>query len=324
MGFDYRIASLKPCEKTDPLLEAQEAACKELMTRIQRTKYWKKLPLPSNYRLDRLLMSQRKIFEEIISDHREGRAEAKVLMQQLLTATDDNGKHIGDDELVQLVHAFIAAGHETTGAFLQWTMYYLATHPELQEQVRDELSQVMGDKQDIDYEDYQKLTLLDKVLKETLRLRPPIPIMLRAASEDLMLGDYAVKKDSPILVMLGAMQKDPKYWGDNASFFDISHFDEEIESQREKFTFAPFGLGPRICVGHRFTMIEAAVIIGQLLRSYRFSWPEGQKVEPALSLVLTTKSALQFKVEALTQKADLPQANTQAAKDIKAQEEGDR
>ncbi len=300
VGFDYRIDSFQPDDKTDPLLEAQDIQSKELMKRIQRTKYWKKLPLPSNYRLDKMMQVQRRIFEDIIKEHREGRAESKVLIDQMITATDENGEHVSDDELVQLVHSFIAAGHETSGAFLQWTLYYLATHPELQEQLRDELNTVLGDEEDITYEHYQNLTLMDQVLKESLRLRPPIPIMLRSTSEDLTLQGYRVKKDTPILIMLGAMQKDPKYWGDNANFFDVAHFDKEAESNRERFVYAPFGLGPRICVGHRFTMIEAAVIIGQLVRNYRFTWPEGQKVEPILALVWTTKQSMRFKIEPIT------------------------
>lgn len=301
VGFDYRIASFKSNDQTDPLLAAQELQCKELMIRIQRTKYWKHLPLPSNYRLDKMMQIQRKIFEEIIRSHSDGQAEAKVLMQQLLTATDDEGQQLGEDELVQLVHSFIAAGHETSGAFLQWTLYYLATHPELQEQLREEINATIGDAQDITYEHYQNMPLMDKVLKESLRLRPPIPIMLRSAAKDLTLGGYSIKKNSPILIMLGAMQKDKQYWGDNANFFDPEHFSEQAVSKRQKFVFAPFGLGPRICVGHRFSMIEATVIIAQLIRAYRFTWPEGQNVEAILSLVWTTKQSLKFNIEPIVQ-----------------------
>lgn len=297
VGFDYRIASFKSDEQIDPLLEAQELQCKELMNRIQRTKYWKKLPLPSNYRLDKMMAIQYAIFSDIIKQHAEGRAESKVLMHQLMTALDDDGKHIAEEELIQLVHSFIAAGHETSGAFLQWTLYYLATHPDIQQALRDEVHIVMGDDQDVSYEHYQNMPIMDKVLKESLRLRPPIPIMLRSTSEDVLLEGYAVKKDTPILIMLGALQKDKRYWGSKADFFDIAHFDPEEEAKRERFVYAPFGLGPRVCVGHRFAMIEATVIMAQLLKRYRFSWVEGQALQPVLSLVWTTKQPMQFKVE---------------------------
>jgi predicted RND superfamily exporter protein/cytochrome P450 len=301
VGFDYRIDSFKSDEKTDPLLAAQELMSKELMNRIQRTKYWKKLPLPSNYRLDKMIAIQTAIFSDIIKQHSEGNAESKVLMHQLMTAVDDNGEHIHEDELIQLVHSFIAAGHETSGSFLQWTLYYFATHPELQQQVREEINTVLGDATDVSYEHYQNMPMMDKVLKESLRLRPPIPIMLRSTEKDLNLQGYAVKKDTPILIMLGAMQKDEQYWGEKANFFDISHFDKDAEEQRERFVFAPFGLGPRLCVGHRFSMIEATVIFSQLLRHYRFSWAENQTVEPILSLVWTTKNSMRFNVEAVNE-----------------------
>ncbi|MFT4908525.1 MAG: putative RND superfamily exporter protein/cytochrome P450 [Oleispira sp.] len=300
VGFDYRINSFKSDEKTDPLLAAQELMSKELMNRIQRTKYWKKLPLPSNYRLDKMIAIQTAIFSDIIKQHSEGDAESKVLMKQLMSAVDDDGEHIGEDELIQLVHSFIAAGHETSGSFLQWTLYYLATHPELQQQVREEINTVLGDASDVSYEHYQNMPTMDKVLKESLRLRPPIPIMLRSTAEDLNLQGYAVKKDTSILIMLGAMQKDEQYWGEKANFFDIAHFDKAAEEKRERFVFAPFGLGPRLCVGHRFSMIEATVILSQLLRHYRFSWAENQTVEPILSLVWTTKKSMRFNVEAIT------------------------
>jgi cytochrome P450 len=303
VGFDYRIESFKADAQTDPLIEAQELQCQELMKRIQRTKYWKKLPLPSNYRLDKMMKIQYSIFSDIIKQHAEGKAESKVLMNQLMTALDDDGEHIIEDELIQLVHSFIAAGHETSGAFLQWSLYYLATHPELQQQLRDEVNSVLGDANDISYEHYQNMPIMDKVLKESLRLRPPIPIMLRSAAEDVLLDGYVVKKDTPILIMLGAMQKDKKYWGENADFFDISHFDKEAEKQRERFVYAPFGLGPRVCVGHKFTMIEATVILAQLLRAYRFSWTEGQTVKPVLSLVWTTKESMRFTVEPIQSNA---------------------
>jgi len=299
VGFDYRIASFESDEQTDPLLEAQELQCKELMKRIQRTKYWKKLPLPSNYRLDKMMDVQRRIFSDIIKQHAEGNAESKVLMNQLMTALDDDGQNIAEDELIQLVHSFIAAGHETSGAFLQWTLYYLATHPDLQQAVRDEVTQVMGSSDNVTYEHYQNMPIMDKVLKESLRLRPPIPIMLRSTSEDVQLEGYQVKKDTPILIMLGALQKDKRYWGDKADFFDIAHFDKKAEAERERFVYAPFGLGPRVCVGHRFAMIEATVIMAQLLKHYRFSWVEGQTLEPVLSLVWTTKQPMKFKADAI-------------------------
>ena len=76
-------------------------------------------------------------------------------------------------------------------------------------------------------------------------------------------------------------------------------FDKAAEDKRERFVFAPFGLGPRICVGHRFSMIEATVILSQLLRHYKFTWAENQTVEPILSLVWTTKKSMRFNVEAI-------------------------
>jgi len=310
VGFDYRLESLAPGGATDPILEAEEAACRELMTRLQRTKYWKKLPLPSNYRLDRLLLSQRRILEEIIRERREGHGEAKVLLDQFLRATDESGSQLNDEELLQMVHHFVAAGHETTGTLLHWVLYYLATHPELQDKVRAEIEQVVGEKESIDYEDFRALVTLEKVVKETLRMRPPIPIMLRSAGEETVLGGYRIPKDAVMLVMIGSVHNNPAYWGSNANFFDPENFSTENEATRTQYAYAPFGIGPRLCIGHRFTMLEAGIVLAQLIRNYRFEWIPGQDMRPVLRLVWSTRNGIRLKVTPVPARASAPHPAT--------------
>lgn len=309
VGFDYRLESLTPGGASDPILEAEEAACRELMTRLQRTKYWKMLPLPSNYRLDRLMLSQRRILEEIIKERREGHGEAKVLLDYFLRATDESGSHLNDEELMQLVHNFVAAGHETTGTLLHWVLYYLATHPELQDKVRAEIEQVVGAKESIDYEDFRALVTLEKVVKETLRVRPPIPIMLRSAGEETVLGGYRIPKDAVMLVMIGSVHNNPVYWGNNADFFDPENFSTENEAARTQYAYAPFGIGPRLCIGHRFTMLEAGIVLAQLIRHYRFEWIQGQDMRPVLRLVWSTRNGIRLKTTPLAQTASTTDAD---------------
>lgn len=303
VGFDYRLASLTPDGKHDPLLEAQELASRALIKRLQRTKYWKQLPLPENFRLDQAMAAQRRIIEGIIAERKDGHEDAKLLLDQLVRAVDDDGQKLSDEEVYQQVYNFLAAGHETSGALLQWAMYYLSTHPEVQEQLRAELDQVLGERDEITFEDFKAMPVMNQFLQECLRVRPPIPIMLRAAGEDIELGGYHVPKDAVVLVMIGEVQRDPKYWGGNAEFFDIDHFAPGADANRPNHAYAPFGIGPRICIGHRFTMLEAAVMFGHLLRHYRFRWPAGQAVEPKLELVWTTRQPLRFNVEALATEA---------------------
>lgn len=303
VGFDYRLASLTPDGKHDPLLDAQELASKALIKRLQRTKYWKQLPLPENFALDRAMAAQRRLIEEIIAERKDGHQDAKLLLDQLMTALDDQGQKLSDEEVYQQVYNFLAAGHETSGALLQWAMYYLATHPDVQEQLRAELERVLGERDEITFDDFKAMPVMNQFLQECLRVRPPIPIMLRAAGEDVELGGYHVPKGAVVLVMIGEVQRDPKYWGGNAEFFDIEHFAPGADANRPNHAYAPFGIGPRICIGHRFTMLEAAVMFGHLLRHYRFRWPAGQAVEPKLELVWTTRQPLRFHVEALATEA---------------------
>lgn len=299
-GFDYRIADLMPAAgQVDPLREAQEQACAQLAKRLQRTKYWKQLPIPANFRLERLLAEQRRLIESIIAERKEGHEESKLMLDQFLKAVDDQQNKLPDEEVFQLTANFLAAGHETTGALLQWAMYYLATHPELQETLRQELHTVLDGRDEISFDDVKRLEQMNKFLQECLRLRPPIPLMVRSAAKDMELDGYLVKKDSVIGIMIGELQRDPKYWGSNADFFDPAHFDEDRVAARPQNAYAPFGIGPRICIGHRFTMLEAAVVFGHLLRHYRFHWLAGQTATPKLALVWSPRESLRFTVEPL-------------------------
>ena len=298
-GFDYDISSFEGSGDTDPILHAEEEGCKELMKRIQRTKYWKKLPIPSNFRIKKIIDESTDILMTISRQREDAHESSAVLLDMLKAAKDENGEKLEEGELLQLVHHFVAAGHETTGALLQWLLYYLCTHPDIQENVRKEVNQVMGDSKEVAFEHYKQMEYLNKVIKETLRLRPPIPIMLRSTKVDTELNGYYIKKGSSLSLVIGAVQNNPEIWGNNYNSFDPSHFDDDKMKLRPKHCFIPFGLGPRICVGHQFSMVEATVVIAQLVRHYHFELLPGQKIRPFLQLVWTMKDNLNVKATPL-------------------------
>lgn len=294
-AFDYPVNALE-AGSHDPILVTQEMAAKELIKRIQRTKYWKKLPLPSNFRMEKMLAEQEKILRDIIAEKKEHADDAKILLNEFLRARDDNGGSMTETELLHMCMQFMAAGHETTGAALQWTLYFLATHPDVQERLLAEANDVLGDKENIDFDDVKKMTYFEQVFNESMRVRAPIPVMVRMAAEDTVINGNFFAKDSVVMIMVGEVQRDPRYWGNDADFFDPEHFAPGKESGRPRAAYIPFGLGPRLCVGHRFTMLEAAILIVQLLREYRFGYIAGQNVEPFLRTSLSTKNGIRLTV----------------------------
>lgn len=294
-GFDYHIESLEEGFH-DPILDTQEMATRELVKRIQRTKYWKKLPLPSNFKLANLLKEQEKILKEIIAEKKENTDDAKILLNEFLRARDDNGGSMTETELLHMCMQFMAAGHETTGAALQWTLFFLATHPDVQAKVLAEADSILGDKKNIDFDDVKKMTYFEQVFNESMRVRAPIPVMVRMVAEDTVINGNFYPKDAVIMIMVGEVQRDTRYWGNDAEFFNPEHFAPGKDADRPRAAFIPFGLGPRLCIGHRFTMLEAAILIVQLLREYRFSYIPGQNVDPFLRTTWSTKNGIRLQV----------------------------
>lgn len=295
VGFDYAVDAVSNGQH-DPLLEAQEMAALELVKRVQRTRYWKKLPLPSNIRFARLLAEQQRLLEDIIHKQDDHAPEARMLLNDFIRARDDKGERMSDTELLHMCQQLMAAGHETTGSAMQWTLYYLTQHPQWLARVREEADTILGERTALEFEDVKRLRCFEQVFNEAMRIRPPFPLLVRSVAEDTVLNGYFYPKGAAILLMIGAVHVDSRYWGPHPERFDPEHFSPENEAQRTPNAFAPFGIGPRLCVGNRFTMMEAAMLVVPLLRQFDFELIPDQNVQPFLRTSWSTRNGIRFKV----------------------------
>lgn len=296
VGFDYAVDAINNGQH-DPLLEAQEMAATELVKRVQRTRYWKKLPLPANIRFARLMAEQQRLLQEIIHKQEEHAPEARLLLNDFMRARDDHGEKLSEQELLHMCQQLMAAGHETTGAAMQWTLYFLSQNPAWLARVRAEADEVMGERTQLEFEDVKRLRCFEQVFNEAMRIRPPFPLLARSVAEDTVLNGYFYPKGAAVLLMIGAVHIDSRYWGAHPERFDPEHFAPENEVARTPNAFAPFGIGPRLCVGNRFTMMEAAMLVVPLLRTFDFTLVPGQNVQPFLRTSWSTRQGIQFRVQ---------------------------
>lgn len=295
-GFNYEVDAINHSSH-DPMLEAQELAAIELVKRIQRTRYWKKLPLPSNFRLARLLVEQQQLLQKIISEQSEHETNARILLNDFIRARDDKGERLSETELLHMCQQLMAAGHETTGAAMQWTLYFLSQHPDWLYKIRTEADAILGERLYLQFEDIKRLQCFEQVFNEVMRLRPPFPILLRSVAKDTVLNGHFFPEGASLLLMIGAVQIDERYWGEQPEAFNPEHFSPENAAMREPNAYAPFGIGPRLCVGNRFTMMEAAMLLVPLLRTFEFELIEGQNVKPFLRTAWSTRSGIKFQVK---------------------------
>jgi cytochrome P450 len=183
---------------------------------------------------------------------------------------------------------FYVAGHETTANALAWTIYLLAAQPGLQEEARAEARAALsGDAGTL----ADRLPLLRQILDESMRLYPPAPRFDREAMADDQLGELAVKKGDLISIWPWVLHRHKKLWHEPDSF-DHTRFAPDAKARLHKFQYIPFGGGPRVCVGARFAVVEALIILAHWLSARAFSLPPGFRPDPVGSVTLRPRGGM--------------------------------
>ncbi|HEY6279335.1 MAG TPA: cytochrome P450 [Streptosporangiaceae bacterium] len=193
---------------------------------------------------------------------------------------------IRDQILMHLSNGF--NGPSITGA---WLAYILATRPDIEQRVLAEIDQITGGDPDYDlqYDDLMALPYTTQVIKETLRIYPPMPVTIRRSRKDGRLGRYRIRKDDIILVGTLAAQRDPRYWGPDPDRFDPEQFAMDKVVDRPRHAFIPFSIGKRQCMAQEVTFMMLRVVLFEIGKHYQLRLPPGATVTK--NTVVTTKPA---------------------------------
>lgn len=205
-------------------------------------------------------------------------------------------KTLNDKEIVGQALVFMLAGYETTSVLLTFFFYVMATEPEIQEKVYEEIRQTVGD-DEITYEKLGELQYLDMVINETLRMYPPFLRFDRIASQDYQLGDYLIPKGSFVNVPVYPIHHDSNYWPEPEKFIP-ERFSSEEKAKRHPMAYLPFGDGPRNCIGMRFALLEAKLGIAKAIRLVEFQISEKTQIPIQFGnlAILTSKKPIVLRV----------------------------
>ncbi|XP_023730814.1 cytochrome P450 76T24 [Lactuca sativa] len=213
------------------------------------------------------------------SDHHEP-SSSKDLTDLLLDISENEKSSISIDDIRNLLFDLFLAGTDTTSSTLEWAMAELIHSPEKMSKARSELEEVMG-KEDktIEESDISRLPYLQAVVKETLRLHPPVTFLIpHRAIADVEIQGYIIPKDAQILCNLWAMGQDPNVWSDAQTFRPERFLDVGIDYKGHDFELIPFGAGRRMCPALLLAHRMLHMMLGALI--YRFDWRiEGMKPE---------------------------------------------
>ncbi|KAI4486893.1 hypothetical protein M0802_012244 [Mischocyttarus mexicanus] len=170
--------------------------------------------------------------------------------------------------LLKTLHSFSEDGHDTTAMALVFALSLFAKHQDVQQRVRDEVSKVMiEDDYKLTISDLQDFSYLDRCIKESLRLYPSVHIISRTLTSDLQLDNYLVPADTICVVNIYSLHRNPRYWP-NPNVFDPDRFLPENVKQHYPFSYIPFSVGPRNCIGQKFAMLEIKLIVAYILRNF--------------------------------------------------------
>lgn len=179
---------------------------------------------------------------------------------------------IDDRAIKDQVNLMIFAGNDTSALTLSHAVVLLAMHPDIQRRAAAEVDRVLIDENvSITYDHVTQFVYIEQVLRETLRLFPVAPYLLRFCTADTQISRCIIPRGATIIVSLMTMQRNKAIWGDDADQFNPDHFCVEEMSKRNPNAFAAFSLGPRNCIGMRYALISMKIMLASLLRQFKFT-----------------------------------------------------
>jgi cytochrome P450 len=232
------------------------------------------------------------IIDDIIRERRASHQPRGDLLDTLLHSYDAEGHPMSDEQLRDEVMTLFLAGHETTAIALSWTCYLLCQHPQVESKLREELVTVLGDREPTP-EDLPRLRYTEMVLKESMRLYPPVWRIARKAIANCEIGGYLVTAGTNIFIFQSLTQRDAR-WFTNPDAFDPERWREDpIRSGKiPRFAYFPFGGGHRVCLGAAFATIEATLLLAMIHQRFHLDLVPGHLVEPLPSVTLRPKNGI--------------------------------
>jgi cytochrome P450 len=253
------------------------------------------LPRPGMFAAARAVRALRGATHAVLEQRRSVAAQPDDLLHRLTLARDpESGRSMDDRQLVDNLLTFYLAGHETTSRALAWTLYLLACFPDWAARAEAEVAAVTGGAP-VGAEHIERLALVQQILKESMRLYPPVPLMARQAAQDAEIGGIALRRGMSVVVPIYVIHRHARRWHDPDAF-DPERFSPANEAALERYQYLPFGAGPRICIGMAFAMIEATAMLATLLQHARFSRVEGRDPYPVARVTLLPRGGIALRV----------------------------
>jgi len=226
------------------------------------------IPIPSNVRYNRSVRQLDEIVYRFIREHEQrGPENGSDLLSVLMSARTEDGRPMPRKQIRDEATTLLLAGHETTALTLSWTFALLSQHPDVADRLAAELDDVLGDRPPA-VEDLPRLRYTEQVVAESMRLYPPAYVIGREALAGCEIGGWKVPAGTTLFMVPWVMHRDPRWFAD-PEVFRPERWNGGLAERLPRFAYFPFGGGPRLCVGNRFAMMEAVLLLASVARRFR-------------------------------------------------------
>jgi cytochrome P450 len=260
------------------------------------------LPTSDNRKAEWSLNTINETVMGFIQERRKSGDDKGDLLSMLLLSRDEDGSGgMTDKQARDEAFTLFVAGHETTANTLTWTWWLLSQNPQAREKLHSELEEMLAGRLPT-AQDLARLPYLDQIIKESLRIRPPVWITSREPIEDVEIGGVLVKKGDFVGISPWAMHHDARYF-DAPDKFKPERWTPAFEKQLPKFAYFPFGGGPRICIGNQFALLEAKLVLATMAQCWALEYAGAG--DPGLQPLVTLRPAHGMTMRITPRKAEI-------------------
>ena len=289
--FSVEIASEKDrvAVALDSLMELSMGA------RMLLPEMFRRLPTSSNRRYEAATRELDDVVYALIRDRQANPAAAsrhgfEDLLGTLLNPRYEDGSSMSTRQVRDEVMTILLAGHETTAVSLSWTWLLLSQHPEVEQKLWDELRTVLNGRSPT-LADLASLPYTERVVKESMRLYPPVWATVRETIRDCEIGGYLIPAKSPVIMSQWVMHRDPRFH-ERPSEFSPDRWLEERYKTAPRFSYFPFAGGPRICIGASFATTEAALVLATIAQRFQIRVDPAAAISPTPSITLRPRHGI--------------------------------
>jgi len=231
------------------------------------------------------------LLSSIIEQKRNHKGGKTDILAHLIQASESADQGLTQQELISNVFVLFLAGHDTTSSALSWLVYELSRNQDIQERLYQQIISVAGER-DPTYEEVHKMPYLDMVISESMRMHPPVTLIIsRKATEEIHYNGVTIPKDHIVGFDINHIHHSPDIW-ENPESFDPERFSAERKKGMHRFAYLPFSLGPRQCIGNTFSLIEQHIFTIKLLQTFKVLPPQKESAEATrVSFINTPEKA---------------------------------